>query len=137
MSQQVNPAAGAASSTGELVQQLTQQMSHLVRDEMKLAQAEMTRKGKGVASGVGIFGGSGIVALYGTGCLLAAAVAGLATALATWLAALIVGVVLFAIAGIAALIGKRQLSKATPLVPEHTVQSVKTDAEVISERARQ
>jgi hypothetical protein len=77
------------SSTGELMKQLSEQLSRLVRDELKLAEAEMASKGSRAAKGVGLFGGSGIFALYGLGCLLAAAIAGLALVVAIWLAALI------------------------------------------------
>jgi hypothetical protein len=136
MAEQASPVTATPSSTGELVQQLAEQLSHLVRDELKLAQAEMTRKGTRAAKGLAIFGGSGLVAAYGTGCLLAAAIAGLATVVAIWLAALIVGAALFAAAGLAALAGRRQVAKATPLVPERTVASLRADAETISERAR-
>jgi hypothetical protein len=82
-----------------------------------------------------MFGGSGIIALYAVGCLIAAAVVGIATALSTWLAALIVGAALLVVAGIGALLGRSQLKKATPPVPEETVHSVKADVEEIKERA--
>jgi hypothetical protein len=136
---QTTPAAhssGGHISTGELVQQAAEQMSRLVRDEIKLAQVELTRKSTRLAKGGGIIGGSSVIAIYGVGCLLIAAIAGLATVVAAWLSALIVGAVLFACAGITALIGKRQIGLAAPLVPEQTVESVKADAETISERAR-
>jgi membrane protein len=135
--EQASPATSTQHSTGELVQQLAEQTSRLVRDEMKLAQAEMSRKGTRLAKGAGLFGGSGIIVLFAVACLLAAAIAGIATVLATWLAALIVGAGLLLCAGIAALVGKRQVAGATPLVPQETVQSVKADAEAISESARQ
>jgi|HubBroStandDraft_5_1064220.scaffolds.fasta_scaffold979624_2 hypothetical protein len=134
---QATPASGGGNSTHEIIQQLAEQLSHLVRDEVKLAEAEMTRKGKRVAKGAGLFGGSGVVALYGAGCLIAAAVAGLATVLAVWLAALIVAAVLFGCAGLAALAGKREVSHATPLVPEQTIASVQADAETITEGMQQ
>jgi membrane protein len=137
MTDQTRPAGSSDPSTGELLHQLTEQMSRLVRDEMKLAQAEMTRKGSRLARGAGLFGGSSVVALYAAACLIAAAVAGLATVLATWLAALIVGAALLIAAGIFALAGKRQVSAATPLVPQEAVHSVHLDAEAITERARQ
>ena len=82
-----------------------------------------------------MFGGSGLVALYGIGCLLAAAIIGLAGHAPAWAAALIVGGALLAVAGLAALLGKSQVSRATPPVPEQTVQSVKADVEEIKERA--
>jgi hypothetical protein len=92
------PARPAASSTAELVKQLSEQVTQLARDEFRLAQLEMTRKGKRAGLGAGMFSGSGLLALYGVGCLLAAAIIGLATAVAAWLAALIVGAGLLVIA---------------------------------------
>jgi MFS family permease len=95
----------------------------------------MTAKAKRAGRGAGMFGGSGLLALYGIGCLLAAAIVGLAGVLPAWAAALIVGGVLLIVAGIAALLGKSQFGHATPAVPEQTVQSVKADVEEIKERA--
>jgi hypothetical protein len=129
------PAAVQDSSTGELVKQLSEQLSRLVRDELKLAEAEMVSKGSRAAKGVGFFGGSGVLALYGLGCLLVAAIAGLALVVATWLAALIVGVVVLVVAGIAVLIGRSQFKKAVPPVPKQAVASVRADVEEIKERA--
>ena len=129
------PAAAREASAGELVKQLSEQVSQLIRDELKLAEYEMTRKAKRAARGAGMFGGSGLLALYAGGCLLAAAIIGLAGVLPAWAAALIVGVALLAAAGLAALLGKGQVSKATPPVPEQTVQSVRADVEEIKERA--
>ena len=123
-------------STGELVKQLSEQVTALIRDELKLAQAEMTRKGKQAGAGAGLLGGSSLVALYGVGCLIACAIIAISGVVTAWLAALIVGAVLLAMVGIAALIGKGRLQKATPPVPEQTVSSVKTDVEEIKERAR-
>jgi Flp pilus assembly protein TadB len=122
--------------TGELVKQLSEQVSALMREELKLAQLEMTRKGKQAGAGAGMLGGGGLIALYGAGCLIACVVLAISEAVAAWLAALIVGVVLLAVAGSAALMGKNRLQRATPPVPEETVGSVKTDVEVIKERAR-
>jgi uncharacterized membrane protein YqjE len=129
------PAAGPDASAGELVKNLTEQVSRLIRDELKLAEFEMTSKAKRMGRGAGMFGGSGLMALYGIGCLLAAAIIGLAVVLPAWAAALIVGGALLVIAGVAALLGKSQVSKAAPPVPEQTVQSVKADVEEVKERA--
>jgi hypothetical protein len=119
---------------GELVKDLSEQVSHLVRDELRLAQLEMTRKGKQAGVGVGMLAGSGGIAWYGLGCLIACAVIAIASVLATWLAALIVGVALLLVAGIAALLGKGRLSKATPPVPEQAIGNVKADVDEIKER---
>jgi|HubBroStandDraft_2_1064218.scaffolds.fasta_scaffold255487_1 hypothetical protein len=129
------PAVGPDASAGELVKNLTEQVSRLIRDELKLAEFEMTSKAKRMGRGAGMFGGSGLMALYGIGCLLAAAIIGLAVVLPAWAAALIVGGALLVIAGVAALLGKSQVSKAAPPVPEQTVQSVKADVEEVKERA--
>jgi Flp pilus assembly protein TadB len=126
----------AERSTGDLVKLVTEQASVLVRDELKLAQLEMTRKGKQAGLGIGMFGGSAVIALYGVACLIACAVIGLSHAVTAWLAALIIGVVLFAAAGVSALVGRSRLKKATPPVPQEAVASIKTDIETIKEGAR-
>ena len=130
-----SPAVAAETSTGDLVRNLSEQVSRLIRDELKLAEYEMTAKAKRAGRGVGMFGGSGLLALYGIGCLLAAAIVGLAGVVPGWAAALIVGGVLLIIAGVAALLGRSQFGQVTPAVPEQTVQSVKADVEEIKERA--
>ena len=125
------PSGGEPSaSTGELVKQLSEEISQLVRDEVRLATLEMTGKAKTAARGAGLFGGSGVMALYGIGCLLAAAIIALAGVLSPWLAALIV-----AVAGIAALAGKGQFKRATPPIPSRAAESVKADVEQIKESA--
>jgi len=121
-------------STGELIKLLSEQVSTLVRDELKLAQLEMTRKGKQAGIGAGMLGGGGMLALYGIGCLIACAIIGISRVLAPWLSALVVGVALLAVAGIAALVGKSRLQQATPPVPQEAVQSVKADVDEIKER---
>ena len=122
-------------STGELVKRLSEQVSVLVRDELKLAQLEMTRKGKQAGIGAGMLGGSGLIALYGVACLLACAILGLSRVLEPWLAALIVGAALLLISGVAALLGRARLKKAAPLVPSQATDSVKADVNEIRERA--
>ena len=130
-----SPAVTAETSTGDLVKNLSEQVSRLIRDELKLAEYEMTAKAKRAGRGAGMFGGSGLLALYGIGCLLAAAIIGLALVVPAWAAALIVGGALLIVAAIAAMLGKSQFGRATPAVPEQTVQSVKADVEEIKERA--
>jgi hypothetical protein len=121
-------------STGELVKMMTEQVSVLIRDELKLAQLEMASKGKQAALGAGMFGASGIVAVYGVGCLLACVIIAISGVVAAWLAALIVGVALLAVAGGAALLGRQRLRRAAPPVPEQAVADVKADVEEVRER---
>jgi Putative Actinobacterial Holin-X, holin superfamily III len=123
----------ADASAGELVKAMSADLSRLVRNEMQLAQTEIGAKAKTAGVGVGAFGSAGVMALYGLGLLLAAAVLGLSLVLPAWLAALIVGVVVLAIAGVAALIGKKKVEEAAPVVPERTVASVKEDVAEIKE----
>jgi hypothetical protein len=130
------PSPGQERSTGELVKALSEQVPALIREELKLAQLEMTRKGKQAGVGIGMLGGSGLIALYGAGCLLACVIIALSGVLAAWLAALIAGAALLAVAAAAALLGKGRLQRATPPVPREAVGSVKADVEEIKERAR-
>jgi uncharacterized membrane protein YqjE len=123
-------------STGELVKLAAEDVSVLVRDELKLAQLEMTRKGKQAGMGIGMLGGAGLVALFGVACLFACAIIAISHALAAWLAALIVGAALLVIAAIAALVGRGRLKKAVPPVPRETVGSIKADVAQIKEGAR-
>ena len=121
-------------SAGDLVKMMSEQVTVLIRGELKLAQLEMASKGKQAAAGAGMFGASGVVAVYGVGCLLACAIIAISGVVAAWLAALIVGAALLAAAGGAALLGKRRMQKAAPPVPEQAVADVKADIEEIKER---
>jgi len=123
-------------SVGDLVQQLSQQTATLVRQEMRLAQVELQEKGKRAGIGAGMFGGAGLVALYGVGAVVAAVIMLLATAIEPWVSALIVGAVLLAIAGILALLGRKQVDQATPPKPERAMESMQDDVEHVKERAR-
>ena len=118
-------------SSAELITRLTQQSTELIRGELKLAQAEMTEKAKHAGVGAGLFGGAGLIALYGVGVLLATIILALALVMPAWLAALIVTVVLFAVAGVVALVGKKQVSQATPAAPKHAIDGVKRDIETV------
>jgi membrane protein len=120
-------------SIGALVKNVSEDLSKLVRDEIRLAQNEVTEKAKHAGVGIGAFGGAGVVAIFGLAILLAAAVLGLATVLPAWLAALIVGVLVIILAGVAALIGKKQLSRAAPPTPTRAIASVKEDVTEIKE----
>ena len=129
-------AAAREQSTGELVKQVTEQVSLLVRDELKLAQLEMTRKGKEAGKGAGMLGGAGLVALYGVACLIACAIIAISHVLQAWLAALIIGAALLAVAAVVSAVGRSHLRRATPPTPTEAVESVKTDVEEVRERAR-
>lgn len=125
-------------STGELLTRLSHDTSQLVRDEMALAKVEMTEKAKRLGLGAGLFSVAGVLVFFATATLVATAVLGLAEALAPWLSALIVALVLLAAAAIAAILGKSSVSKGAPPVPTDTIESVKLDvAEVKEARGRE
>jgi uncharacterized membrane protein YqjE len=135
MTSATRPGGGPEPSTGELVKQLSEQVSRLVREEMRLAQLEMSRKGKQAGLGMGVLGGTGLTALYAVGCLLACAIIALSGVVAAWLAALIVGAALLAVSAAAAVAGKGRLRRATPPLPEQAAESVRTDLQEIREKA--
>ena len=116
-------------SMGELFKKLSDDMSTLVRQELRLAQAEMTEKGKRAGIGAGMFGGAGFLGVMAFATLTACIIAALAKGMDVWLAALIVTVVYAAGAGLLALRGKERIQTATPVVPEQTVETVKEDVQ--------
>lgn len=118
-------------STAELVRRASEQISKLVRDELQQAKAELADKGRHAGVGIGLFGGAAVMLHYALGALLFAAGLGLAEVMPGWAAALIVAAVLLVIAGIEALVGRAQLKKSTPLIPDRTIDSVKADIETV------
>lgn len=116
---------------GALVHRLTEQVPELIRSEMRLAQAELTAKGKKAGMGLGMFSAAGLLAFLGLATLVATAVLGLAEVLPAWAAALMVAVVLLAGAGVAALAGKKEIDQATPPQPERAVAGVREDVATI------
>jgi len=116
---------------GELVSQMSEQVSTLVRDELALARAEMVEKGKKAGTGAGLLGGAGVIALYGLGALFVTIGALLALALPVWASALIVTVVIFVVAGVAAVLGKKQVQQAVPPTPTAAVDSTKRDVNTV------
>jgi Flp pilus assembly protein TadB len=121
-------------SVGELVQQASQQLTELVREEIHLAQLELRDKARHAGKGAGLFTGAGLLAFYGGATLITAAVLLLGLALEPWLAALVVALVLLAAAGILGLVGKRQVDEALPPTPEQTGESVREDVRYLKER---
>jgi phage-related minor tail protein len=123
----------AQASTGELIGQLSEQLTTLVRDEVRLAQAEVTQKAKKLGVGIGLFGGAGVVALLGVGALVTAAILALALVLPGWAAGLIVAAVLFLVAGVLALLGKKDVQQAAPPLPTDTLASVQADIDTVKQ----
>ncbi|MBC7560801.1 MAG: phage holin family protein [Dermatophilaceae bacterium] len=119
-------------STGELISQLSEQTSTLVRSELQLAKVELTNSAKHAGLGAGLFSVAGVLTWFGLGALIATAIIALGLVLPLWASALIVTLVLFLAAGIAALVGKKQVQQVTP-TPERTVENVKLDVQEVKE----
>jgi hypothetical protein len=126
----------ADQSIGELVKDLAAETSTLVRQELDLAKAEMTERGKVMGKGAGMLGAAAGVGLLAAGALTACLIAALDLAMATWLAALIVTVAYGAAAGALAMTGRKQIREASPPVPEQTIDSVKEDVQWAKTRTR-
>jgi MFS family permease len=114
---------------GDLVKQLANQTSTLVRQEIDLAKAEMSEKATVAGKGAGLLGGAAVVGLLAAGALTAFLILLLAEAVDAWLAALIVAVVMGAVAAALALSGRNRIRAATPAMPEQTVETLKEDVE--------
>jgi hypothetical protein len=123
-------------SIAELFSKLSNETSTLIRQEMALARAELTEKGKEAGKGAGLFGGAGAVGLLGAGALTAGIILLLDLAIAAWLAAIIVGLIYVAVAAVLGLKGRDRIQAATPPVPEQTVDTVKEDVEWAKTRAQ-
>jgi putative superfamily III holin-X len=121
---------------GELFSKLSNETSTLIRQEMELARAELTEKGKQAGKGAGLFGGAATVALLGAGAITAGIILLLALIIPDWLAAIIVGLVFVGIAALLGMKGRDEIQSATPPVPEQTVDTVKEDVQWAKTRAQ-
>ena len=123
-------------SIAGLVKDLANETSTLVRQEIDLAKAEMTERGKRMGKGAGLLGAAALLGLLAAGALTAFLVALLDLTTTTWLAALVVTVALGAIAAALALSGRKQIREAAPPVPEQAIDSVKEDVQWAKTRTR-
>ena len=114
---------------GDLLKQLSQETTTLVKQELDLAKAEVAQKGQQAGKGAGMFGGAGVMGLMALGSFTAFLILLLDGAMPNWAAALVVTAVYAAIAGVLALQGRNKVKEATPPVPEQAVESVKEDVQ--------
>ena len=119
---------------GELLQQASQQTATLVRQEIRLAQLEIKEKGRHAGIGAGPLGGGGVMALLGLGALVTAAIAALSLVAPVWAAAVTVAVILFAVAGVLVLTGKKQVDRAQPPKREQAIDGAQRDVAEVRER---
>ncbi len=137
MADHENQAGRSDRSVADLVRQASDQTATLVRQELELAKAELTTKGKQVGLGAGMFGAAGVFGVYAFGAVTAAVILALSLAVTGWLAAVIVAAVYGAVAGGLALIGRRKVKAGAPPLPEQTVQSVKADVQSTKQHAKE
>ena len=117
------------SGLGAVARQVAEHTSSLFRLELELAQLELKKKVTNLGVGIGLAVAALIFAFYGHGVLFATIAAGLATAVSTWLAILIVTIGLFLVAAILALIAKNRIEKGTPPIPEQAILEAKLTTE--------
>ena len=123
-------------SMGELLKQLSEQTTRLVHQELELAKAELTQKGKEAGAGAGMFGGAGALGLAALGALTACFILALNAVMPAWLAALIVAVVYGIIAFVLVKQGQARVKRATPPVPTLTIETLKEDVQWAKTQAR-
>ena len=114
---------------GQLFKELSNDLSTLMRQELALAQAEMTEKGKRAGLGIGMLGGAGIVGFVASLALTATLIALLATTMKVWVAALIITGAYGIVAGLLALSGRKRVTQATPIQPEQTTETLQEDVQ--------
>ncbi|HEU4568682.1 MAG TPA: phage holin family protein [Marmoricola sp.] len=124
---------GGEPSTAELLSRLSEQSTELVRKEIELAKVELTEKARHLGLGAGLFSTAGLLALYGLAAAIATVMIALAIVLPWWLSALIVTALLFAAAGVAAVVGRKQVQQGTPPTPEHAIASTRLDVDEVKE----
>lgn len=123
-------------SISELLKDLATETSTLVRQEIDLAKAEMTDRGKRAGRGAGMLAAGAVAALLALGALTAGFIAALDLVMPTWLAALIVTAIHGVIASVLVQTGRKQVQEAAPPVPEDTIESVKEDVQWAKTRTR-
>jgi uncharacterized membrane protein YqjE len=123
-------------STGDLVKQLSEQTTTLVRKEIELAKAELSEKGKVAGQGAGMFGGAAVVGLLALATLTTTILALLDKAMDLWIAALLVTLAYGAIAGVMAISGRDRVKQGMPPAPEQTVETVKEDVQWARSQAK-
>lgn len=136
MAEHTNGTDSGQKSTGQLLKDLSGELTTLIQQEMQLARVEMSAKAKVAGAGAGALGTAAVFGLLGAGALVAAGIAGLANVVQVWLAALIVGGALVVVAGIAALIGRGMVAAAAPPVPEEAITTTKEDVEWLRAQTR-
>jgi hypothetical protein len=120
---------------GEAAKQVAEHARTIVGLELELAKLELTRKLGSLGLGIGLTVAAAVVSLYAVGFLFATIAAALATFLPTWLALLLVGIFLLAVAAVLGLVGLGRIRRGTPPVPEQAIEEARRTTEAIKSNA--
>ena len=124
------------SELGQAIQEVTEKMQLLVREEIALAQAEMTAKVQKLIRGIVAGAIAGIFALFGLIYLLHAAAWGIWQATGTdtsfWIGFLVVAVVLFILGALAAFVAYRAVKKGSPPTPAMAIEEGRLIKETVT-----
>ena len=131
------PETDAHGGLGATAKEVAERASSLVRLELELAQLELKRKAANLGIGIGLTVAAAVFALYAVGFLFATIAAGLATAMSTWLALLIVTLGLLTLTAILGLVGVSRIKKGTPPVPEQAIREAKLTTDVLRANGRE
>ena len=123
-------------STSELVSRLAEEAARLVHDELQLAKVEVVGKAKRAGIGAGLFSVAGVLAFYGGACFVAASVLALAPVLSGWLAAVVGGAAVMALAGIFAIAGRRTIRRVPPPLPTEAIDGLRADLRTVLAHAK-
>ena len=123
-------------SLGATAKEVAEHASGLVRLELELAQLELKRKATNLGVGIGLAVGAAVFAFYAIGFVFATIAAGLATAMSTWLALLIVTLGLLIVTAILGWIGVKKIQKGTPPLPEQAIEEAKRTTDVLKANGR-
>jgi membrane protein implicated in regulation of membrane protease activity len=116
---------------GAAAKLVSERASSIVRLEIQLALAELKAKVAALGVGIGMLVGAALFGFFMLAFLLAAAAAGIATALPTWLALLVVAGGLLLLVGLLAMLGLAAVRRGTPPVPEQAIEEAKLTTEAL------
>ena len=118
-------------SLGTIIKELTADFSNLFRSEIALLKLELKESAAKLSGGAALMSAALFLALIGIAFLFVTITLGLvALGVPAWLSALIVTVVLFAAAGVLALMGKKKLESVN-FVPSDSIEHIRGDLDAL------
>lgn len=118
---------------GDLLATLSMQVNQLFRQEVQLAQAEMTRKATEAGQNVALIALGAVLGNAALLVIIAGLIISLAQIMDAWLAAVLVGIILAVVAGFLVQVGIRKLKEIDP-APRRTIETMKENREWLTEQ---